>query len=162
MSKTAKIKFGAGPSRGFGLLEIIISASLISISLFSLAAVSRLSFKAVSEGLNGIKAGYLAEETVEALRMTRDDSWNNLAALSLGQPYHLLFSGDVWLATTSPQLIDGLFSRTFILESVFRDAQDNISLTGENDPSSRKIIARVSWGAKSKEVITYITNIFGD
>lgn len=147
---------------GFGLLEIIISVALISISLFSLAAVGRLSFRAVSESSNGIKADYLAEEGGEVLRIMRDDNWDNIASLALGQPYHLVFSDGAWLATTSPQLIDGLFSRTFILEQVFRDAQDNISLSGDSDPSSRKIILEVSWGTKSKEVITYITNLFGD
>ena len=148
---------------GFGLLEIIISVALVSVSLFSLAAVGRLAFRATSESLVNIRAAFLAEEGIEALRSIRDDNWPNISSLIPDQPYHLSFSGGIWKATTPPQLIDGEFTRTFIMQPVYRDAGGNIASSGDPDPEARRVVLDVARGADKKtELVSYLVNLFGD
>ncbi len=156
-----KMPMTQGFKKGFGLLEAVISIAVVSISLFSLAAVGQISFKASSEAARDIKAGYLAEEGFEALKTIRDNGWPGISSFSQEQDYFLFFSGGSWQATTSPQTIDGVFSRKFVLSPVYRDASDNIVSSGVLDPDSRRAVLTVSWGqGKSRVFITYLTNLF--
>jgi len=149
--------------KGFGLLEAVIAIAVVSASLFSLAAVSQLSFRASSESARDIKAGFLAEEGFEALKTIRDSGWANIGALNQGQDYYLVFSGGSWQATSAPQLVDGIFARKFVLSPVYRDASDNISPSGALDSDSLRVTLDLSWGqGKNKEFITYIVNLFQD
>lgn len=152
---------------GFGLIEIVISITLISVALFAFATTSRIAFRAVNEASDRQRAGFLAEEGIEALKTIRDDDWTNISLLTLNQSYHLVFLGGVWNATTTVQLIDGLFTRTFTLSEVFRDpANDNIASSGESDSDTRKVKIEIDWqtynATRTTEAITYITNLFQD
>lgn len=145
-------------------MEIVIAVALITISLFALAAVAQLSLRASRESLRDVKAAFLAEEGIEALRTMRDENWSNISFLTQDQFYHLIFSAGAWQATTDPQLIGGLFSRTFKLSPVYRDASHNIAPSGDLDTGARKIVLEVSWnnGAKKVALTSYITNLFED
>jgi type II secretory pathway pseudopilin PulG len=150
--------------KGFGLLEITVSIALISVSLFALAATSRIASRAASEAGHRIQAAFLLEEGFEAAATMRDDNWANISNLVLGQTYYLLFSGGKWQTTTAPQIIGNLFTRSIILSQVLRDAQFNIAASGQSDPNSRKIEINVSWPeygvSRSIKSLTYLANIF--
>lgn len=148
-------------NRGFGLLEIVISVAVISVSLFSLAAVSRIAFRAVNESSLDVRANFLMEEGIEALRTIRDRAWSEIGGLQIGQTYQLVFSEGAWRATTTPQLIDGIFERTFVLDNVLRDANSNITSSGTLDIGTRRVtLKRKIVGGQSVEAVTYLTNLF--
>jgi len=157
-------------NRGFGLLEIVIASAIIAGTIFSLAFVFLISHKLANESSNEIRANFLAEEGLEALRFLRDRSWSaNLASLNTSTTYYLSFnsSNSSWsIGTSNPGTIDNLFTRSFTVENVNRNASDNIVPTGgSNDPDTRKFNVTISWterggAALSTTVSTYLTDIF--
>ncbi|QQG45984.1 MAG: hypothetical protein HYY55_03335 [Candidatus Niyogibacteria bacterium] len=148
---------------GFGLLEAVVAVSLVAVSLFSLVAVGQIAFKSATESLDGIEAAYLAEEGVEVLRLMRDDNWSNISALAPDQTYQPVFSAGSWSATTAPQLIDGKFSRTFVLRRVYRDAGDNIAVSGTLDTDAVKAELNLDWSQNENIGLTsYVVNLFRD
>lgn len=162
-------------SKGFGLLEIIISVALISGSLFALASVAQLALRATNESFFGAKASFLAEEGLESARFVRDNGWTaNITPLARGANYYPVFSSGQWLmSTTSPGLTDNIFDRRIIFEDVYRRASDD-NIVPQDSPDNKyldvntvKVRSLVLWpkvgeATSSVELITYLTNLFGD
>src|SRR3989338_3569679 len=154
---------------GFGLLEIVIAVSIIGATVFALSSVFLMSNKLETRASNQIRANFLAEEGLEALRFLRDKSWSgHLASLNTTTAYYLSFNaGDSsWSVTTSnPGMIDGLYARSFSVEAVNRNGSDDIvSSGGTLDPNTKKFNVNISWkerGAYSTTTLsTYLSDIF--
>jgi len=62
-------------SKGFGLLEVMISATIIIIILGSLVLVARASMNNNQYIQMRAEATYLAQEGIERVRSTRDSNW---------------------------------------------------------------------------------------
>lgn len=157
--------------RGFGILEIVIASAVVGVSIFSLSAAAVLSNRLQIQSIEKIRANFLAEEGVEAMRFLRDKSWDvNLANLSSGANYYLGFSTttSIWSIGATPSThIDSIFERKISVESVYRDLNDNIvSFGGAEDINSKKINVVVSWserGATSTvQLSTYLSDIFNN
>lgn len=154
--------------KGFGLLEIVVAISVISFSLFSVMSAVIMALR-VSEGSGkNIQAAYLLEEGVETLRILRDISWqNNIANLANNVDYYFVFADGAWQATTSaPTLIDQIFERKFVLESVYRNGSDDIAQSGSLDNGTKKAVVTVSWltqkGTTTQSTAIYLSDIFSD
>ncbi|MBI2039313.1 MAG: hypothetical protein HYT22_03500 [Candidatus Niyogibacteria bacterium] len=151
-------------NKGFAVLEIVVSVSLIAVALFALSGTARLAYRAIGEASDRIRAGFLLEEGFEALKTIRDDSWSSIENLALDQPYYLEFSGGRWNATTSPQLADSLFTRSFTVRAVFRDGTENIAPSGTSDPNTKKVELSVAWSERGRNLqvsgVAYLTNLF--
>lgn len=146
--------------RGFGLIDIIISVAVVGVALFGISQVAVLGFRYMREANTKQQAVFLAQEAIEAARFLRDQSWsggiNNLTA---GVDYYPVISGTTWfLSSTDPGPIDGKFTRTIRFDRVFRNTNDDITATGTEDMDTRMVTARVLWGAKTYELVTYLTN----
>lgn len=155
--------------RGFGLLEIVIAAAIISGTMFSLSYVFLISNKLAVVSSDKVRANFLAEEGLEALRLLRDAGWaSNIAGLNAGTNYYLSFNAitSAWsISASNPGYIDNLFTRTIAVENVNRDANDDIaSAGGTNDPGTKKINVSVAWSERGSSmtvtVSTYLTDIF--
>lgn len=151
---------------GFGMLEIVIGAALISVSLFGVVAVSSASLKATENATHSIQAAFLLEEGMEVMRFLRDSGWNTyIAPLNTATPYYLNFSAGAWTTTSSQVLdIDGIFERTFVINDVYRNIDDDIVTSGGTiDPNTKKITFSVSWSLRgitiTKTISAYLTNI---
>ena len=157
---------------GFGLLEIVIASAVVGASIFSLSAAAVLSGRLQSQSADKIRANFLAEEGIEAMRFLRDKSWNtNLANLSQGTNYYVNFSTTTseWSVGQSIEpYIVALFERKVSVEKVYRDLNDNIVISGgAEDVDSKKITVIVSWaergGATSTvSLSTYLSDIFNN
>ena len=151
--------------KGFGLIEIVIAASIISTAVISLSYVLVLSNRLSARSSDEIRANFIAEEGIEVMRFLRDKGWNsNFALLSPSTIYYISFNTitSKWATTTSnPGLLDGLFDRTIKVSSVNRDGDDNITLVGGVlDEGSLKITSKVKWPYGTTTVETYLSNIF--
>ena len=155
-------------NKGFGLLEIAIGISVISLSIFSLTAVSNLALKLTEESAKNTQASFLLEEAVEALKILRDSSWSaNIASLAPETVYYLSFANHNWQATSTNIYIDGIFERNFVFHDVNRDINDDIvSSGGLPDPDTKKLTVFVSWRSRNstttQSVSAYITNLFNN
>lgn len=167
-----KIHKIARARQGFGLVEIVVAVSIITLSFFAASQAVRSSSALLRQSMTSEKAALLTEEGMEVVRLLRDISWStNILPLVPGTTYYPTLSGSAWsLSTTNPGAIDGVFTRTVAVEDVYRrNTDDDIvdpSFAGPKtiDPGTQKITVRVSWGGGqfSKQLITYISDIFGN
>ena len=158
---------------GFTLVEVLIAVSIIVIFIAALISTHTLYLSATFSGLNKVKAIFLAEEGVEAVKLLRDQKWtSSIAVLATGPTnYHYLSydsSKSFWATSTVNTYIDSIFERRYILEDVYRDdtTKDIVTSGGTLDPNARKLTMFVAWSEKgattTKSIVTYITNIMGN
>ena len=114
--------------QGISLFEVIVAVSVISVILISVVTALQAFLRAGLNEPERVQAVMLAEEGLEAVRFLRDQDWDtNISALTEGVVYYLVFSGTSWEATTPPQIINNVFTRTVSVEDVYRrDSDDDI------------------------------------
>ena len=156
-------------SSGFGLIEIIIGVSIISLSLVGIVTAFNLFMRTGLTNTEKIQATYILEEGVKAFRHIRDSGWlSNIDTLARGIPYYMVFDGSGWEATTTQSLIDNIFDRTVTIEDVYRRDSDNDIVASTSldsntlDPNTKQITAKVLWDGKKVNMTTYFTNIFNN
>lgn len=151
--------------KGFGVIEIITAVTVISVAFLVMMSVANISLKFSEKSVVRLKADFLLEESVEAIKIIRDNDWQtNIASLTAGTDYFLEFDGTTWLASSNNILIDGIFERKFVINDVYRDANDDISSSGVLDLNTKKITVYVSWSENgsivARSISFYISNIF--
>ena len=170
-SKTLNPKSHKLKADGFGLIEILVSSAVITVSLVALVVATQLSYKIIAENSKKVRAEFLAEEGVEAARTMRDQSWSsNISARASGTSYYPLFatSTNLWsLNEAGSEPLDGIFTPTITLEDVYRRNSDDAIVSSTSpesktlDQGTREVISKVLWGdGKEVEIRTYITDLF--
>jgi Tfp pilus assembly protein PilV len=152
-------------SKGVGILEVVIGVAVLSVSMMGLLYTYRLHLKAAFANIETIKAAFLLEEGVEAVRVMRDISWSSgISPLAASTTYYLAFDGSVWKSTTTPQYIDG-YLRSFAVYNVYRDGNDDIATSGTLDSYTKKVTVFLAWpsgtATATEQLSTYLTNIHG-
>ncbi len=149
---------------GFMVIEVLIAASIISVSILAATAVAQKSVYVSRESLHITQAGFLLEEGAEAVRIVRDNAWSNVSSLALNTNYYPAFSGGTWTLSSTANTV-GIFTRTVSVASVMRDnTTKDISSSGTVDTGTKLITVKVSWNeggsTLSKTLSFYIMNIF--
>lgn len=155
-------------SIGFSLVEIVVGSAIIGTVFVSMIATYGAYVKASFQNASIIKSAYLAEEGIEALKTLRDRSFSsNIASLTASTTYSLDFSSGFWKSTTTPETIDSGYKRSFVLFSVYRDSNSDITLSGGTlDLNTKKatvtitIVPPATGATTTKTLSAYITNIF--
>ncbi|WKZ26362.1 MAG: prepilin-type N-terminal cleavage/methylation domain-containing protein [Candidatus Paceibacterota bacterium] len=153
-------------NRGLTVVELLVAVAIITVFITSIAysysAILRLAFN----NTLSIKAAFLLEDTVEAVKFLKRVSWqNNIAVLDSDQDYFLSFTGSGWEVVSENIFIDGVFERKFILEDVNRDSDGRVveSPSGTLDAGTKKLTAYVSWQKSSatttRSITTYLSDI---
>ncbi|MEN9647512.1 MAG: hypothetical protein RLY57_316 [Candidatus Parcubacteria bacterium] len=155
--------------KGFGLVEVVIAAGIISAVIGALIATTNTFFKSSRSTTSDVKAGYLLEEGVEALKVMRDGGYTaNISSLSNNTSYYFSWNGTTWTANTSTTSIDSVFYRTVKLGAAYRDGNSDLANSGTLDANTRKATVTVTWfdpgkkATSTKTLVTYISNIFGN
>lgn len=155
---------------GIGLVEIVIAVGIFAAAGFALMALVQYSAAVMDNNLRRIQAAFLAEEGIEAVRHLRDQAWTNIGNSSPVTPYYLVFTPGApasWALTpVAPPAISGTFTRQITLPEVQRSGTDDIVASGGVvDPNTLLVRVTVSWRdrseAKSLQLETYLTNVFG-
>ena len=156
-------------TNGFSLIEIVLGIGMLTVSLVSITSYYKKVLDVSNDTTRHIQSGFLLEEGLESVKMLRDQSWTTkIAALSTTTSYYLYWSGTQWTSTTSSQLIENTFVRSFQLTDVKRDASDNIANVGTYDAGTKKLTVYVAWSHKGTKRVatdtaeTYITNLFNN
>lgn len=151
---------------GFSLVEVVIGAALILLSVTGLVTTYSFYLKAGLKNIDSLKAAFLLQEGVEAATLMRDNSWNSIASLSTTTSYYLYWNGLMWTTTTTPQVIDSLFYRTLTFKDVYRRTSDkDIVSASSTDPktvdtAARKLTVRVTAQNLDTQIVTYLMNLF--
>jgi len=151
-------------NQGFMMVEILIVASIISVSVLAFMAVAQKSIYLSRQSLHTAQAVFLLEEGAEAVRVLRDNNWDNITALSTNTTYYPTFTGGTWTMSDTPSTV-GIFTRTVDIDSVNRDnITDDIAVSGTADDGTRLVTVNVSWleggNTVTKTLSFYISNIF--
>ncbi len=154
-------------TKGFSLVEVVVGSAVLGVVFVSLISIYGTYIRASTQNASTIKMTYLAEEGVEAVRTLRDRGFaSNINGLTASTTYYLNFSGGFWVSTTTPEIIDTSYYRSFVLFSVYRDGNSDIVTTGGTlDPDTRKVVVTVSYtpgvaATTTKSLSAYLTNIF--
>lgn len=145
--------------RGISAVEVLIGVSILAV-VFTAISFSIMQFVNTSRDVaERTQALFLAEETFEMVRFIRDEKWSHITDLSDGTTYYLQVSGGDIATSTTPEVIDQ-YTRSFIIESVERDGNDDIVTSGTPDNNSKYITATVTWGNPVRSVS--LTSIIAD
>lgn len=163
MKKYSKYK------KGMSLVEILVAVFIFMVILGVLITINNFYLSNSSKNIKLIKATYLTEEGMEAVRVIRDTSWNQISSSTMGVPYYINFdiSSSTWKATTTANSIDS-YIRWFTLHDVRRDNNTKkiVESGGTVDPYSKKVNVYISWQDKgsttTKSMSSYISNIISD
>lgn len=135
--------------RGFTAIEVVFGVSIAALILvFSTYSIMQF----VNTGrdvTNKTQALYLAEEGLELARYIHDDSWSTISGLTQNVPYAFSVTPTTIGVTTTLENI-GIFTRTFTVSNVYRNAQDDIvaSTTPGSmvDTKAKYVTTNVRWG----------------
>ena len=151
--------------KGFLVVEILVAASIITLTILSATVVAQKSIYVSRQALNTTQAAHLLEEGAEAVRIYRDNAWANISGMTLGTNYYPVFSGGTWTFSTTVSTI-GIFTRKVVVSNVNRDnsTKDIVTSGGAVDAGTKLVTVTVTWN-DGTNVITktlpfYITNIF--
>jgi hypothetical protein len=150
--------------KGNSIVEVVVGATILSVvALAFLGAMAALS-RFHERDMYAIKGSLLTEEGIEALRYIKDTGWANISSVPVNQTRYLLVSPNAWAITTNPEIIDGVFYRSFKISQVQRNSTDDIvSSGGVVDLNTLLLDVSVSWQQRgsttTSEYKTYITNI---
>lgn len=137
-------------AKGSTLTEVVIVAGILSsVSLAFLGTFAIIS-KFHEKNLRAIKAGLLAEEGMEAVRIIKGRDFNALSTLADPTvPKYLEVSPLTWNTTTTPEVIDDLYYRYFVISPAYRtvDSDPTESAVGGNllDPNTIYVDVHVEW-----------------
>ena len=103
-------------------------------------------------------ATLLLREAKQAVYSVREEEWDNV---STNGTYHPTISSNKWSLAAGPDVV-GDYTREIVISSVSRDSSTSaiVQSGGQNDPSTKRVRARVSWdSAAQNEVVTefYLT-----
>jgi hypothetical protein len=151
-------------SGGVGLVEVVIGASIVVLIFSGIVSVFNFYYRHSVNLTDNIKAEFLLEEGLEALRTIRDENFNHLKVLSPETSHWLFFTGTKWQATSSPVLIDSIYDRSFTTSPVYRDAGGALSSAGELDEDMLLVSVSISWSENTatttRIISTYLANVF--
>ena len=146
------------------MIEVMIVAFVIAGSLLVALAVSNRSMAVARQAAQSTQASFLLEEGVEAVRIMRDNDWDNIDALDSGTDYYMDYVSGDWTLIESPVAV-GPFTRVLDFEDVYRDASSgDIDPSGALDTTTRLVNIEVSWqngsSSVSETLSFYISDIF--
>jgi len=150
--------------KGSTLIEVVVVAAILAVVSLSFLGTFSLLSQFHQKDMLAIKGSLLAEEGIEAIRFINSGGWSNLSSISTGSIRYLVISPSSWSITQTPEIIDGVFFRSFKIYSVSRDASDDIVSTGGTvDPNTLLLDVSVSWNFRGSTTTanykSYITNI---
>ena len=157
--------FNHQSNRGISVIEVLIGLSLFAIIFVFIYETLTLFFVNHNRLLEQTQAVYLAEAGQEYVRYLRDADWTTLTDdLSVGTTYYLSVSTTTIATTTSPEVIDGKFTRSFVLWPGYRDADDDLVASttpgATPDSGSYQVTTQVSWGTNgSVHLESLLTNL---
>lgn len=147
--------------RGITIVEVIIGVAIMALIVAFISYTITLFVQSSDGALKRTQALYLAEEGIEIMRYLRDSDWNTLdSELTNDTTYYLDVATTTLATTTTPELIDDTYTRSFELTEVRRDGDDDIVDSGGTiDDGSRYVTFSVSWDTATVTLTALLTNI---
>lgn len=146
--------------QGITIIEVIVAISIISIMVVVIGYSVITFVDARSQLLSNTQAIYLTEEGYEILRALRNDDWNTIDALTVGDTYYFDVATTTITITSTPEVIDGTYYRSFELAPVYRDGNDDIATSGTIDPDTLEVTVSVYGPTGTTSLTAILANIY--
>lgn len=154
--------------KGFSLVEVVVGSAVLGVVFVSLISTYGTYIRASAQNASTIKTTYLIEEGIEAVKTMRDRGWTaNINSLTVNTPYYFDFTSSFWKSTTTAEIIDVSYRRSFVLAPVYRDGNSDIVTSGGTlDADAKKVSVTVVFStgtttaSTTKTMSAYLTNIF--
>ncbi|MCA9370032.1 MAG: hypothetical protein H6774_00300 [Pseudomonadales bacterium] len=147
---------------GSSVIEVLVAMALFLLIVPAIIFGLITSRDGQPQSENRFEATLLLRESVEATRVMREGGWSTFAQ---NGEFHPVVSGSVWSLQPGSELV-GNFTRTITISDVRRDAAGNIvDAGGELDPSTKKVVSRVSWIQPRESQVSatlYVTRFLGN
>lgn len=138
--------------KGISIVEIVIAAGIIAISVTGVVAAIQIYLKIVYQNTRESQAVLLLDETAEALQYLRDASYQtNIADIPTGTPYTVFWDSTIYKLATSTITLQYDMTRTVTFEDVYRDGSDQITVGGgTEDVDTKKATITIAWPYKEE------------
>lgn len=148
-------------TRGVTIVEALVGTSILAVALVFISVTITLVASTAGDTVDRLRAVYLAEEGHELVRHLRDEDWTTeIAARTIGTAYYVAVATSTIDLSTTPDLIDGTFTRSVTFSQARRDANDDlIASGGANDTDARRVTVTVTWGSESFSSESLISNV---
>lgn len=151
-------------NKGVSVIEVMIALVIFSLIFAFIFQTFTLFFESQRLTLHSTQALYLAEEGQEILHYLRDDDWMAFSSLTLNTEYYLEVATSTLATSNTPEVIDGMFTRSFMLTEAYRNGDDDLVDSGAPgavaDPENFIVIMNVEWGdGHVVELQSLITNL---
>jgi hypothetical protein len=151
--------------KGVTVVEILIGVSLFTLIVVFITHALALYFSTGSLLQEKTKALYLAQEGQEVMRYLRDEDWTTLTDLTVGTAYYFDVATTTMATTTVPEIIEGVYTRSVVLENAYRDGNDDLVAStapgASIDDGGRIVVTKVQWGSGNEiQLESLLTNIF--
>ncbi|MDQ3076113.1 MAG: hypothetical protein M3Q34_03210 [bacterium] len=166
--------------KGFMVLEILVAAAIIAMSVLAASNVAQKSINVSRQAFHSAQAAFLLEEGAELVRVIRDNAWSGISSLTSGVEYYPMYcklgdpnsdskciayaANSFWILVpmnnsdpyylTNQSVNVGRFIRKIVISDVYRDAttQDIVSSGGNLDAGTKLVTVTVSWAQGSATV----------
>ena len=157
---------------GFTLIEAVVAITVFSLGVVALIGMSTIAKSTSEQGRDSVQVSNYLQEGIEAVRLLRNNSWNNVStnggyrlSAQAGQnpPWQLVSGGSETI---------GKYSRSVAIATVRREdmdgsgtltAGDRIVATGGafDDPDTKKVTVTITWqqGTRTitRQLYAYVT-----
>lgn len=123
------------------LIELLISLVIFAVVIGGVVLLVISGELSMDRAQQETRALALASEGVEAVMLIRENSFDSLQYGSHG----LVLEPDGWILKDTQDKHDN-FTRQLIIDAVKRNVMHEFADSGVEDPDTRKIKARVTWG----------------
>jgi Tfp pilus assembly protein PilV len=139
-------------SKGISIVEIVIAAGIISVSIVGIVGAIQIYLKVVHQNTREAQAVLLLDETAEAIQYLRDISFEDtIGATDLDTQYTVYWNGTGYELATSTIMLPYDMTRTVSFEEVRRDSSDQIvSSGGSIDSETKKAQITITWPYKDE------------
>jgi prepilin-type N-terminal cleavage/methylation domain-containing protein len=149
---------------GVTLVEVITGVAIVSIILIAIGFSVQTYVETRNTLLVNLEAAYLAEEGYETIRHIRDEDWTTVSALPINTTRYLSVSTTTRAFSTTPEVIDTSYRRSFKLQSVYRNGSDDIVAStapgATLDSDSREVEVSVAGPNGTTTFEAILTNLY--
>lgn len=150
--------------KGVALVEVLVGVTIIAVMTIAVGLSITTYLNARASLLTDLTAVYLAEEGYELVRALRNDNWTSFEALSIDTPLYLDIATTTISVGSSPESIDGVYTRQFTLRDVYRNGSDDITASTTSgasvDSDMREVVVEVGGPNGTTSFTGIVSNIF--
>ena len=133
--------------KGVSVVEIIIAAAIIGISVVGIAVAIQIYLKIVHQNSREVQAVLLMDETAEALQYIRDVDFEEIQESDPNIKYSIFWNGFGYELTEDTISLPYNMVRTIKFSDVYRDTLDQIDMNNIEilDLETKKAEITIEW-----------------